>query len=223
MQYLRIFWHQNDPAYPFVLISELDEARFEVRKLEIFRNARIAWAGPGEATGADPSGKITELGTTALPPNAEIAANPEFSLAVIDASEFAHHWALRNWYDLTFFPTRVPLAKFWYRSWDQTMTDQPWDGSVFCATYNNDDFYIDLGRELGGMGPYYLQVNYCHFDTLLCDEKADTPEPLITLATQWSHRIAEVYALELPRDRPFNSNPANRPAPAETDSSSLLL
>ena len=202
MHYIRTFWHHDNPDFPTVLMSEMDAERFETRKLEIYASGRLAWAGPGEAKGSDPQHVSTELGYVPLPPDAEIAANPEFTLEVIDAQEFAFHWAHRKWYDISLFPTRVPLAKYWRRLWDRTTDDSQWDDSIMCASYNNAEFYIDLGRVLRGE-KYYLHVARHSLSEKLCEEYADTPEPLIALATLWSHRIADVHppkpALDMPQ------------------------
>ena len=68
MHYIRTFWHHDNPDFPIVLMSELDDARMETRKLEFYTSGRLAWAGPGDAKGSDPQHNSTELSYVALPP-----------------------------------------------------------------------------------------------------------------------------------------------------------
>jgi len=41
LSYLKVRWLHDDPAYPVLLLSELDERRYEVRKAEIYADGRI--------------------------------------------------------------------------------------------------------------------------------------------------------------------------------------
>jgi uncharacterized protein DUF6881 len=41
MKYVRVGWKHQHPAEPVALYSELDDNRFEVRKIEVFRNGRF--------------------------------------------------------------------------------------------------------------------------------------------------------------------------------------
>ena len=44
MEYIKVYWMHDFIDEPIILYSELDEKRFEVRKIEIYRNNRIAYA-----------------------------------------------------------------------------------------------------------------------------------------------------------------------------------
>lgn len=85
-RYLKVLWHHGFDDTPVVLYSELDEARFELRKIEVYRDGRHDYADRTRATGA------TWLSVTPIPPDEEIAAQPEFSPAAIAAEEFEQVW-----------------------------------------------------------------------------------------------------------------------------------
>jgi len=72
LTYLKVRWLHNDLAYPVLLLSELDECRYEVRKAGMYADGRTdiasAQGGVGQA----------ELGQVAVPPNEDIANDPEF-------------------------------------------------------------------------------------------------------------------------------------------------
>jgi hypothetical protein len=44
MTYIKVGWKHGHHDYPVILYSELDARRFEVRKVEVFRNGRCGWA-----------------------------------------------------------------------------------------------------------------------------------------------------------------------------------
>jgi uncharacterized protein DUF6881 len=56
MRYLRVGWKHQHADEPTILYSELDEDRWEVRKVEVFRNGRRGYAS------ADGSSSGTKLG-----------------------------------------------------------------------------------------------------------------------------------------------------------------
>jgi hypothetical protein len=68
----------------------LDEQRFEVRKVEVFRNERCGYATADEEVGG------TGLGVVAVPELAEIAKDPEFEPAEITKDEFEQVWKRRK-------------------------------------------------------------------------------------------------------------------------------
>jgi hypothetical protein len=86
IEFLRVTWHHDFPDDPVLLISELKD-RFEVRKIDKFRDGRVQFAGPDGATGD------TMLSWVAVPSPEEIAQDPEFSVELIDANEFESEWA----------------------------------------------------------------------------------------------------------------------------------
>jgi len=86
MKYIDVRWRHESPDDPIRLVSELDAAGWEQRKLEFFADGRVGFAsGAGAATG-------TLLGTMAVPSLDEINAQSEFEGAEIDAATFETLW-----------------------------------------------------------------------------------------------------------------------------------
>ncbi len=84
--YFACRWLHDFPDEPVDLYSELDEARFEVRKVYVFKDGHGEIAGPGIETGT------TFIGEGAVPPLEEIAADPQFEPRVITRQEFEELW-----------------------------------------------------------------------------------------------------------------------------------
>ena len=82
MRYIHISWIHDDPDGPSELYSELDDGSWEVRKVEVFRDGRIGFAGSSESTGS------TRLGLEPVPSLDEIALDPEFHPEEITRAEF---------------------------------------------------------------------------------------------------------------------------------------
>lgn len=87
MVYIKVKWIHTDPDCPVLLYSELDRECWEVRKVEIFPDGRMGYAGPGVEVGE------TWLGQAPVPPLEEIAQNPEFEPETISKAEFDRVWA----------------------------------------------------------------------------------------------------------------------------------
>ena len=69
-----------------MLYSELDDQRWEQRKVEVFRDGRMGFAdGEREFGGSG-------LGLMPWPPLAKIAADPQFEPVEITGPEFEHVW-----------------------------------------------------------------------------------------------------------------------------------
>lgn len=87
MQYLKALWHRAEKHDPIVLISELDDERYEVRKVEVFADGLLGFAGKQASAGG------TRLGAEPVPGNSEILAEAEFSLEPIGREEFEKIWS----------------------------------------------------------------------------------------------------------------------------------
>lgn len=86
MRYIDVRWRHESPDDPIRLLSELDAAGWERRKLEFFADGRVGFAsGTGAVAG-------TSLGIMAVPPLNEINAQSEFDGAEIDAATFETLW-----------------------------------------------------------------------------------------------------------------------------------
>ncbi|RKG96087.1 hypothetical protein D7V97_36120 [Corallococcus sp. CA053C] len=87
MKYVRIGWKHWHPDEPVTLYSELDDNRFEIRKVEVFRDGRYGYASSGRSRGS------TKLGILAMPELSEIAKDPQFEPVAITREEFEDVWA----------------------------------------------------------------------------------------------------------------------------------
>lgn len=90
MRYMRVGWKHQHSDEPVILYSELDDDRFEVRKVEVFRN------GPCGYASAEGSSGQTQLGIVAVPELSEIAKDPQFEPVEITRDEFENVWGRRE-------------------------------------------------------------------------------------------------------------------------------
>jgi hypothetical protein len=86
VNYIRVAWRHSSLSDPTLLYSELDDERWEVRKVEVFRGGMLGYASSNSTFGG------TELGTTPVPPLGEINQNTEFDGEVITSAEFQKVW-----------------------------------------------------------------------------------------------------------------------------------
>jgi hypothetical protein len=89
MRHIRVQWLHTCPDEPATLYCELDDEGWEIRKVEIFPDGRIGFAS------AEGGGRPTVLGEKPVPPLEDIAADPQFRLAMIGKEEFESLWARR--------------------------------------------------------------------------------------------------------------------------------
>jgi hypothetical protein len=87
MKYVRVAWKHQHLDEPVILYSEVDDGRFEVRKVEVFRNGTYGYAGAHTCSGG------TKLGIFAMPPLEEIANDRQFEPTEIEQDEFEQAWA----------------------------------------------------------------------------------------------------------------------------------
>jgi hypothetical protein len=90
MKYFRCEWLHSDPDYPVVLYSEIDDERWETRKVDIYADGRRGFASQTEQSGH------TQLGIESVPSFEEINSDPEFKLVEIERTEFEQVWAQRH-------------------------------------------------------------------------------------------------------------------------------
>jgi hypothetical protein len=86
MEYISVIWKHQDDDYPVRLVSELNEGRFECRKLEFFSDGRVGFASPTH------EGVQTKLGAVAVPPLSDINVDPQFLAVRISQDEFDRLW-----------------------------------------------------------------------------------------------------------------------------------
>ena len=80
-------WKDAPIGMPTEFYSELDSNRYEIRKIEIFRNRKVGVATTKEHRGT------TELGTIPVPSIEEINLQDEFSAEEISQLDFEKAWA----------------------------------------------------------------------------------------------------------------------------------
>jgi hypothetical protein len=83
--YLACRWTHSNAEDPVLILSELDGARYEVRKVHQFADGRLERAD--RITDAS-----TSLAWMSIPSDAEIEANGEFELWPLTADEFEDYW-----------------------------------------------------------------------------------------------------------------------------------
>ena len=88
MTYIRVKWIHNFPDEPVLLYSELDDQRFEVRKVEMFPDGSIGYADRHLSCSVND----TQLGSEPVPAVEKIAKDPEFEAIEIDRDEFESVW-----------------------------------------------------------------------------------------------------------------------------------
>lgn len=83
-------WIHENADEPVLLYSELDEGRWEVRKVEVFRDGTQGFASVLE------NNVRSFLGEVPVPPLEDIDADPQFVTSLISAVEFEEVWAGRK-------------------------------------------------------------------------------------------------------------------------------
>jgi hypothetical protein len=90
MEYLKVKWIHSDPRFPVWKYTELDDDRYETRKVELFADGRCGYADDTEEAGGTGLGPYPEL------PLGEIAKDPEFEAFQISKEEFEKVWLGRH-------------------------------------------------------------------------------------------------------------------------------
>jgi len=92
MKYLHVKWRHDLPHQPTDIYTELDDDRWETRKVEVFADGRIQYAD-----GVDSTGK-TDLGELPSPTLRERRPSDVLTTTEIDETTFEHMWHLaRSW------------------------------------------------------------------------------------------------------------------------------
>ena len=84
--YLYSKWKNAPSGFPTEFFSELDAARWEKRKVEVFFGDRLSYASTSTST------SNTRLGTIPVPPIHEIRKQNEFEVREITKNEFEVVW-----------------------------------------------------------------------------------------------------------------------------------
>ena len=86
MVYVKYIWIHEREKYPILFYSQLDSDRFEVRKIELWKNGKIGLASEDFKVGE------TDLGEIAMPELDEFNLDPEFCAFEISEEEFEIIW-----------------------------------------------------------------------------------------------------------------------------------
>lgn len=86
MKWIKVLWKHDQLEDPVVLLSEIDEDHWELRKIEIYADGRLGYADANREVGG------TRLGIEPVPPLQEIAANDAFELQMLTEDEFEQAW-----------------------------------------------------------------------------------------------------------------------------------
>ncbi len=86
MEYVEVSWFHDFPEEPIRLVSELDEQRYEVRKIEFSRDGSVGVASLLKAIGG------TQLGSEPVPSLDQINSDPKFLDSPIDLEFFEALW-----------------------------------------------------------------------------------------------------------------------------------
>lgn len=84
--YIYSKWKNSPTGSPVEFYSELDSARYEIRKVEVFQGGKMSYASKAKSTGD------TRLGIAPVPPVAEIMSQPEFEFKAITKQDFEDAW-----------------------------------------------------------------------------------------------------------------------------------
>lgn len=85
--FLKVTWDHGHPEEPVWLYSELDEERYEIRKVEVYRDGRQGFAERGRSVGGSVLGEIP------VPTVREFANEPEdLQASEISKEEFESRW-----------------------------------------------------------------------------------------------------------------------------------
>jgi hypothetical protein len=84
--YEKTYWQHKSPDLPSIFFSELDDERWEIRKVEIFADGTMLYAD--DSTPYDASIGLSEFQV----PEGPIASAPELATETIDAQTFERVW-----------------------------------------------------------------------------------------------------------------------------------
>ena len=86
MTYIKLAWSHESSRFPIEILSELDHERYEVRKIERFRDGRIHIVGPEGAASED------DLAEHPMPSEEVISRQPRLRSLPTSREEFEHIW-----------------------------------------------------------------------------------------------------------------------------------
>jgi hypothetical protein len=88
MEYRHVKWRHDLPHQPTDIYTELDDDRWETRKVEVFADGRIQYSDGVDSTGN------TDLSDVQAPTPEEASNNDVLTTTEIDEATFEHMWNL---------------------------------------------------------------------------------------------------------------------------------
>lgn len=88
MKHIHVHWIHEDLEDPIDLYSELDTERYEMRKIEVFKDGRMGFADSVQSSIG------TSLGEMPIPELTEIASDKQFIPREISEVEFERVWQM---------------------------------------------------------------------------------------------------------------------------------
>jgi hypothetical protein len=85
--YFACHWNHSSEEQPVEFYGELDEGRWELRKIEVYRDGRAVTLGPKDI---EPGART--LAEAPIPPLEQIEADPQFEPREITREEFEAVW-----------------------------------------------------------------------------------------------------------------------------------
>lgn len=85
--YFRCKWITDNENYPIQIISEIDDDRYETRKIEVYSSGNLGYAYD------DVEYNGTALGDVPVPEFSKINSDPQFELQEISKEEFEILWS----------------------------------------------------------------------------------------------------------------------------------
>ncbi|BBK14981.1 hypothetical protein OIPHN330_58520 (plasmid) [Citrobacter freundii] len=86
MKYLKVRWVHTFHDEPALIYSELDDLRFEKRKVEVFPSGEYGYASDKKTKGT------TRLSENEIPMEVEISCDPQFQIEATTKDEFESVW-----------------------------------------------------------------------------------------------------------------------------------
>jgi hypothetical protein len=86
MEYIHVKWNHSFEEEPVEIYMEIDEARWETRKIEVFSNGKAACASRLQPC------NMTELSQEQIPTIEEIESDEQFTPEQIDEQDFELAW-----------------------------------------------------------------------------------------------------------------------------------
>ncbi len=86
MKYILAKWHHNNSEDPILIYSEIDDNRWEHRKVEIFKDNHYGFADHNNEING------SRLGTEPWPDLVKLGTEPEFDITEISKEEFEELW-----------------------------------------------------------------------------------------------------------------------------------